>query len=241
MAIAHVQDSTPATGAGVTSLATSFTSSVTAGNLVVVHIGLIAQGVTVTSVTDNKGNSYSQAVTKVNNFGNRVSIWYSFTTSGGSSFQVTANFSAICTVSVVATEASGATALDTTNSNSGTSTAPTPGSINTALADEVVFVFELNVQLTAVNPPSGYTGIYNDTTMNGSECAYQIYSATQTGLNPSWSTANNSYVACIAAFQGSGTTGPTGGCPPSSVMAQVAAPSLGGPLVCCQPNDMPDG
>lgn len=82
------------TGRAVSAPAVGFVSSVTAGNLIIVAILAELDTTTISSVVDNKGNTYTRASFKVRTGLNYSEIWYAVNVSGGSSFTVTVTGSA---------------------------------------------------------------------------------------------------------------------------------------------------
>lgn len=77
------------TGRAVSAPAVGFGSSVTTGNLIIVAILAEIDTATISSVVDNKGNTYTRAGFKQRSGINYSEIWYSANVSGGSSFTVT--------------------------------------------------------------------------------------------------------------------------------------------------------
>jgi hypothetical protein len=87
------QSTTAKTGTGAASLTSNaFGSNTVAGQLVVVFVSVF--NTTISSVTDNKSNTYTLAGTTITAGNSRVAIYYSFITTGGSGHTCTANFGA---------------------------------------------------------------------------------------------------------------------------------------------------
>lgn len=143
--MAFVQ-SKSASGAAAASQAVTFTGTPVVGNFIVVAIMLnLAGGVTVSTVADNKGNSYTKA--KAQAFGvasaDDLEIWYAVAATSTATFTVTVTPTGTAAISVAIHEYSRVrttTPLDKTASASGTSTAADSGATATlTVADELVF------------------------------------------------------------------------------------------------------
>jgi hypothetical protein len=93
-AISYVQSNLSENGSLVSSTTTQFTNPVANGDLVVVAISSWNSSTSqVSSVTDNKGNSYTQVVEVTGATSEPLSIWYAKNVIGGNNFAVTANVS----------------------------------------------------------------------------------------------------------------------------------------------------
>ncbi len=136
--IAKVQ-SKSVQGSSVSSLATSFASANTAGNLLVVYIRISSSNQTVT-IKDSIGNKYTKAVSQVQNAdGHQSYIFYAPNGQTGNN-TVTATFSGTNGHPWLALyEFSGVTTLDKTASAQGSGTAPIAATVNTTAANELIF------------------------------------------------------------------------------------------------------
>lgn len=94
--MAFVQEAKGASDAGGTSIAKAYTSNNTAGNLLLVAVSGGGAGFPVSSVTDTRGNTWSQAGT-VTDTGNdqACALWYAPNCAAGAN-TVTVNFAASC-------------------------------------------------------------------------------------------------------------------------------------------------
>lgn len=92
MAIAFVQatSGTNATGATSTTATSAFSGSVVDGNSIIVGIANDGNNTSVTSITDNFGNSYSKITSGATDTVT-AQIWAAFNVKGGASLVVTAN------------------------------------------------------------------------------------------------------------------------------------------------------
>lgn len=159
----------------VTSMTVAFTSSVTVGNLVVVKV---ASFYAATSVTDSGSNTWTQGV---GNSGSNASIWYSHVTTGG-----------VLTITVASSNAGGfypaveiqewaggsSSTVDGSALATGSSATPSPGSITTTGAsDLVVSVAALSASYGTVSPAAGFTLTYTNAYVSGSEGAANEYAA----------------------------------------------------------------
>lgn len=212
-----VLQSAPIAGTGgATSIATTFPGAVTTGSTIVVEV--VAADVTSfsgsqpTSVTDNKGNTYTKATEATGGTaGGRSfsSIWYSANVTGGSNFIVTANFASTTGCGITASEVENLTAtpLDVVSNNNGSTLPATTGSVTTTQAAEIAFIvgaFFIGInESQSVVLPTGFTQIYSNTASRPSNAGYQILSSTQS-LNPSWVSSTNptsAWACCIATFK----------------------------------------
>lgn len=144
----YVQSNLNKTGSQVASLANSFTSSVTSGNLVVVAVSEWNSfgDASVSSVVDNYGNSYSLAVENptAQNGNEPVAVYYAYNVTGGTGFQVTVNLANNGAITTAIYEYTGISTtsdpLDRTANSSGTGSNGSSGSTaTTTVANELVF------------------------------------------------------------------------------------------------------
>jgi hypothetical protein len=144
----HIQSKIDKSNNYVSSKSVTLDSSVASANLVVVAVSAYSNGTAnVSSVTDNKGNTYTKAVAEPSTASghDHVSIWYAKNVTGGSSFTVTANAPSGNNeyLTVAAHEYSGASTtvpLDRTTSASGISQGiDTGATADTTQAEELIF------------------------------------------------------------------------------------------------------
>src|ERR1700729_1549348 len=127
---------TTAHSSSVTSLATTLTSNVTAGNTMVVEVGVWSEkSATTASVTDSAGNSYVELLHFTASDKTEMSIWAApISAGGGTKPTITVKPSAKADVGVVALEysgvaiAGGTTVLDRSAFNTGTTKTAGTGS-----------------------------------------------------------------------------------------------------------------
>lgn len=136
MAVDFVQSAYERTGSS--SAAPTFGGSVVEGNAVAVWVGFEHASVTVSSVTDNKGNTYN-ALTSLVRSSDRCGQWFLATdVIGGSSFQVTATLSgSVGDVTVSIHEFSGVD-NDTPTAGTDSVTSNTGGSISAGEDDSML-------------------------------------------------------------------------------------------------------
>lgn len=139
--IALVQVNTAATGGGNTTVTTTFGSTPTVGNLVVVGCAATTGSNVINTPTDNQGggNTYTQAVTIANN--PRVSIYYSIVAVASGTFSITCTTTMGSFITNIILEYSGvnsSTPLDQTATGTSNATSATSGTINTTKANEVI-------------------------------------------------------------------------------------------------------
>lgn len=227
MAITVVQSKT--INATTTSPATlTFTSSVTAGNTVIVCVSNrnTADSNLFATPTDNKGNTYHSAGSEIANpFGDAaIAQFYAYNVSGGSSFTISDVIESFCccgspigsTLSITAYEVSGLSTsnpLDLVHTGNGTSTTPASGSTGTTSQANELLVGQTatsaNETLTA---GSGYSNLSTQSSTNLSSAGEtQIVSSTgtyaatfsQSGSH-SWACAIVTYKAALAPIASTG-------------------------------------
>jgi hypothetical protein len=221
---------TESVGSSASSVTTAaMGSSVAAGSgLVVAFVGFNSTLPSISNVRSNKDGttnfSAAVAVTK-NAAGEFVGIYYLPNTAGGSGLTVTVTFAAAVTeVRAVAFECTGvptdSTFFDTSTTNSGTSNAPSTGSVTAGANAQLVFAAITND--SSANPEnytgtgSGYTrgGQNTDGTVSLTNAIDFKASASigGTSVSDSWSTTSTiAYQACVATFNvaGGGSTTPS--------------------------------
>lgn len=191
-----VKNSTAASGFSGTTKTTTFGTNVSTGNSIVVVAITTAS---VTGVTDQNGNAYTLAAT-INFVGTYVSIYYSSGVTANNLLAATVTVSSNSLFSVIASEVTGLISLDRTSTGTGTSSNPATGAITTTVANEIIFAAESNGIVGAPMLPSGFTRVYNDTTVFGADSAYQQVFSLQSALNPTWSSSSGNWSAAVASF-----------------------------------------
>jgi hypothetical protein len=209
--------------AGLGTALGTFATNPTAGNLIVVSVGMsVGTAGTVNSVTDTPGNTYTRI--GGTNSTNRVDLYYAKNITGGTNIvKVIGSFTATAAMGFLASEYSGVgtvNAFDTsafgTGLSSGLGTSGTTA--NTAGADELL--------LSAFSIESGTTGtivggwtnrgtvVFNSGVNNSVFAEDLIVSATGAYAGTASMTTLKTYSAGISSFQ-LGTTAP--GTPPDIV------------------------
>ena len=223
--ISVVQSLTPTHSSGNTTAFTSgaFGSSVTGGNTLLVAVWYEGSAVnpSVSSVTDNVSgspNTYvKDATVTAPNSLDVCDVWRASNVTGGASFDFTVNLSNSI-VTVTALEVSGlanASPLDgsgSTNSGAaGTGGSPSTGTFSTTNANDLLLCtfaggFVKSDNVTTV--PSGFTDDQqvNNSTIEGGDLCHKIVSATQTGIDPTWSCTDNAgaWAAIALAYKATG-------------------------------------
>ena len=187
---------------GATSV--SFASPVTSGNLVVVGITAYGQTLAANNFTDNKGNTYTKAVESING-SDHAAIYYAKNVTGGSSFQVSSIADGTIAIHEYSGVASSTIPLDKTISSTGTSNAPSSGSVTTATSSELYFGLAWSQgQGDTWTAGSGYTLRQTETDNNTYERLATedavIASASTTAARFTTSTSNL-WAAALATFQ----------------------------------------
>lgn len=152
-----------AAGASGTATGTATTGSITSttGNLFVVVCAAASNTLNrFSSVSDNKGNTYTRILSK-NASNSDLEVWYKSNGSGGAGHTFTCTSAgAFDNVCVVAQEFSGSGALDVTAADSGTGTAVSSGPTTpTAVAPELVVVGAVTENNSAATLGIGYSNL----------------------------------------------------------------------------------
>lgn len=235
--IAHVQDWGSSLTGGASSLQSAGSGSgVTAGNFLVCTIchynnGNFGTPVNVSTVADTLGNSFSFVGKKiVAGLHGQAEIWAKANCAGGASgAKVTVTWTATNNGGAFGTsEFSGVDASGTLDSGYGTSgvqvntalmsaSSPCPGSSSTTNANDLlvlVYGTSAGSGMYTISQPTGFSEIYHDgaaTTSIEGAGAYQIYTSTQAGINPAFSStdvsASNTFGCVAAAFKAAAATG----------------------------------
>ena len=201
MALAVVQQTNVGSGGGngdgvffAANASWTFASTPTAGNLIVVVVTMWDNGSSITGVTDNKGNSYTEAY-QVDNNNARVAVYYAenITTSATHTITVstTGAYGCFCAVEVsgAATSSSRDTVSQTTDITdvSGTTTSITSGTLDQA--DSIVFAnYTHDADTIITNPGSPWNSLYVRASYGSDHhgaAVYQIVSST-TALTSTW-------------------------------------------------------
>lgn len=202
----------------------AFSSSVTAGNLIVVAVvGDNGSTDNTTNVTDNKsGNSYQRADSTLN-FGNgtnmNMDIWFGQVTNGGSSFALTIAFnSMVQNGRFVAQEFSGFSStatLDKFAKANATSTSPSSGATGTtSVADELIvgLIARAGNNSSTISLGSGYSNLTNTATSAAAGMESMVVSSTGTQTATFSLSVSRAWLCAVLAFKdGSG-----GGPPPDT-------------------------
>jgi len=155
IAFVQVKAATPQTASA--SVAVTYTTAQTAGNLNVVVVGWNDTTSTVTAVTDSRGNSYALAIGPTSGTGLRQSIYYAKNIAAGSN-TVTVKFNqAAAFVDIRALEYSGldtVSPLDVTAGAAGSGTTGNSGTATTTSANELI----VGVGMTATKFTQAGTG-----------------------------------------------------------------------------------
>lgn len=193
-------------GALVTSLAKAFVSNVTAGNTIAVAISIEFPASTVTSVTDNLSNTYTQATTQVVG-DNRQYLFYALNISGGAC-TVTVNVSASTYVTIGIAEASGvvsSSALDVTDTGTGSSSAAATGSFTTSVPD-IIFATVNHNSTATITPAGGWSQIYEQEDWNNFATINFMYRTGAAGsYNGQWTLSSSTgWLALAMALKDAG-------------------------------------
>jgi len=140
MAIAYVNGVGNYQSASATTIAAPAANHTT-GNLLVVFVGMYGNSVTVSSIADTAGNTYTYVTRKVGTY-NTIECWYAKNITGNTNNVVTATFGGSIddrTITVDQYSGCDTTApLDQYNTGTGDSNTPTTGDITTTAANEVL-------------------------------------------------------------------------------------------------------
>jgi hypothetical protein len=156
-------------GSSVSSLATA-AQNVAAGNLLAVGIRGGANSLTVSSVTDTAGNTFTQCPSARSNTTNMTDIWYAKNTTANASDVVTVTYSGSATFQgVIAEQFVGLNTTspqDTSANGHATGTSVTSGSFTPAGAGEIAVVVASPSSGAAWTNGTGYTLQTNSGTSN---------------------------------------------------------------------------
>lgn len=193
----------------------TFVSSTTSGNAIYVVLSDYRSAGTITCA-DNKGNSFSQAVTRVGSDpASNITVFYAENITGGASHQITCTItsSAFFTFAIIEVASSlTAASLDRTTSAAGTSTTPSTG--NTAVtsqADEILIGgMTQNSGVVTLSAGTNYTQFYEEEDWNSFQplhAEYRIVSSAA-AYAATWTTGSSAdWAAVIATFKAAGGGG----------------------------------
>jgi PKD repeat protein len=214
-AIHFVQSAGNLSTQNATGVSASFTSSTTAGNVIVV--GASTAGPAISSVVDTQGNTYVQAAASGSD-----AIWYASAIKGGAD-TVTANFVSRTGYSLIYVhEYSGlaTSPLDQISSQTGTGTAVTSGAKTTTQASELIFGYASVDNCVT----SGTTGFSVRQTVGCNMSEDMIVSSTGTYSATFTQSPSGGWAGLMATFAAAGG-GSGGGTPPTAVI--TASPKSG--------------
>ena len=204
-----VRAATTYTTTTATTLSQAFGSASTTGNLIVVELDWGDATHTVSSVTDNKGNTYKQipfAFTKWNSNAWSADLWYAYNITGGAVLTVKATFSAAPSnfYQIYIDEFSGILSssdpLDQASSAFGNTTPASSGSKTTGASSEMIYGSLIG---SNGNTTTGAT-FTNVTTANQNIIEYKTSGATMASYDANFTVSNtpaNFWVAQMATFQ----------------------------------------
>ncbi len=197
---------------GSNTLSLAFGSPSTSGNLIVVGVKWGDQTISVSSITDNKGNTYTSAVGPTNWSGTakRAQVFYAKDiVGGGSPITITVTLSATPTSSFYIFQLEYADAdlnspLDVTSAAIGTSLSLSSGTVTNNYANELIFGFAI-ADTGTLSAGSGYTA---RSTLNGN----LVEDQTEVTPGPIAAMATNSvssnWFMQMATFRPGGNCGP---------------------------------
>lgn len=177
MAISVAQSKQSTLTGSVTSRATTFDSSVTAGNSIIV---LVFSRFAIATVTDNKGNTYVRDIVRSNS-GSSMSFWRSPNVgTGGANFTVTATAGSLAgPIGVALVEVVGNLGFVIAGQGGPTvSNAPTIGYPVSSSDAYVVVAFHAGPTATVItSSPAGYSSRIKDTFTQTCQAMDRIYTA----------------------------------------------------------------
>lgn len=206
MSIAHVQDwAVTATGSVSSATSPASGSPVTGGNTIIVTVWYFGGGRIISTVTDSAGNSYTQDKS-IKNGSLGCDVWSKSNATGGTGVTITVTPDANAIITFTAAEFSGlvtASPLDGTGSTNtgGGGVAPSTGTFSTTNANDLLIATFASTQINSnLALPSGFTRINAESSAGSfidGDAAYQIVSATQTNINPTWGATSTGSTATV--------------------------------------------
>lgn len=142
----HVATKWNYTGSSTNTIAQTFNAASTSGNLIVVHLSWDNQSRKISTVTDNKGNTYNRINGPTNWHTNyRSELWYAYNiTGGGAPIKITAKLNGASTgyFQIYMSEYSGISTIDPLDQHSaaaGHVAAANSGAKTTTVANELIY------------------------------------------------------------------------------------------------------
>src|SRR5580704_2582846 len=200
----HVQTTTLYQATTATAISQTFGAASTAKNLIVVHIDYDNQIVSVSSVTDTKGNSYARinGPTNWNGANYRAELWYAYNiTGGGAATTVTAHLSGAPTsfsqiyISEYSGIASSINPLDQNSVAIGATAAVSSGAKTTTYSNELIY--GASIGASGILTTGG--GFTNRSTANQNIIEDKNV-ATAGSYNTSFTSAGGNWIAQMATF-----------------------------------------
>jgi hypothetical protein len=196
------------TTSSAATVAQAFVSNVTAGNLIAVKVRIsqvgLASGVTITCA-DSLGNTYSSAVIMPATGANDSKTqWFYAKNITGGACTVTASHATAQRQSIEIFEISGldtTSPLETTNTATGTSTAPTGGSVTTAGGGFLLAGVQTDNNYSTITAGSGWTQITEVDHWSEAGSEYRITSAGGTYSGDFSNSNNDAYRGGIVAYK----------------------------------------
>jgi hypothetical protein len=245
MAVGFVQTNNGGTGSASPNFSVTFSSTTTTGNLLVAAIAT-NDGLTLSSVVDSNGNSYSQAG-KYGSGQQQIELWYCANSNGGASNKVTATCaSSQQRWSMGVSEWSGVSTSSPLDVYNGQATEVfsganlTTGSITTTATGDLLLAFVEATHVTT-GVVSGYTNVFEDTSNDTTNADVRLdwnTAGSAGSYSAYWTQSGSStyFAAVIAAFKAaggtaytiSGTGGSVCGSDGSPAWSATAAPQGGG-------------
>jgi len=184
----------------------------TTGNLLVVFVGFYSTSVTVSSIGDTAGNTYTK-ITSIKDSYSTIECWYAKNITGNANNVVTATFSASVTYrGITVDQYSGcdtSAPLDQYNTGTGNDTAPITGNITTTTANEVLVAGVYLLYTKTITAGTNYTlrTLTNPAPSKGAS-EDRIVSATGT-YNATFSLSDSTpWVSIVASFKAVAVAGP---------------------------------
>ena len=228
----HVQTRTTYQTTTGTTISRALTGSTTSGNLLIVHVDWDGQTRSVTSITDNKGNTYTRinGPTNWNGPNYRAELWYAYNViGGGAPITVTATLSGAPTSfsQIYVSEYSGIVSsinpLDQNSVAIGSTAAVNSGSKTTTHNNELVY----GVSIGASGTLSTGAGFNNRSTANSNIVEDKNVVAAGS-YNAAFTSAGGNWVAQMATFMSTSTVLPidllsfTGKCNDNDIVLEWA-------------------
>jgi len=200
----HIRTNTKFQNTTATTITCTFAAASTTGNLIVVHLDWSGQSRSISTVTDNKGNSYTRINGPTNWDGTnyRAELWYSYNITGGvGAITVTATLSGapISFSQIYISEYSGiintSDPLDQNSVAIGNTAAVSSGSKTTTMTNELIYGASIGASGT-INVGAGFT--FRST---ANQNIIEDKNVTTTGsYNSAFTCAGGNWVAQMATF-----------------------------------------